>query len=178
MANYTNPDGLVVEQGTQGIANNARYTEIAGDSAVRELVVDWRYNSLPGLDQAVYPSTTATQFSERIPYIPANSIVLSALTLVTTAFAGGTSYTMGLYQKDGTAISATAIWTGMLLASLNTKGKIARPDGVLVQDTSGVYALTSASSTQNAYLRVIATGTFTAGRARTVIRYVPPGPGL
>lgn len=179
MANYTNFDGLLVENGPQGsFQNNVRYQEIANHGAVRELVIDWRYNSLPTFDAATTPTASATFFSERIPYIPANSIVLSALTVVNTAFAGGTSYTMGFYQKDGTAISATGIWTGMLTASLNAKGKIARPDGVLVQDTSGVYALTTFSATQNGYIRAVATGTFTAGRARTTIRYIPQGPGL
>lgn len=178
MPSYTNLDNLVVQVGRMGTtAGNVLFTE-TNDYPVRSLIIDWRFNALPTYDQDQGGGTTPDSFSEAVPFIPRNSIILSANTIVTQAFTGGTSYTMGLYQKNGTAISATAIWTGMALASLNTIGKIARPDGVLVKDTSGTYALTSGSSTLDSYIRVVATGSFTAGRARTVIEYIPPGPGL
>ena len=182
MPKYTNSDNMVVQVGRQGtFAGNVQYQQIRDSgSPFSYLIIDWRYNSLPGFDQDTGGGATPDSFSEAIPYIPANSMIRDAYTIITTAFAGGTSFVMGTYQKGGTVIDADGIYTGteLALAGMNAAGKIMRPDGVLVRHTTGTFAETTASATLNSYILVTATGTFTAGRARTVIEYILPGPGL
>lgn len=181
MPTYTNSDNLVVQVGRQGIyAGNVKYQEVRNDGALSYLIIDWRYNSLPGFDQDTGGGTTPDSFSEAVPYIPANSLVTNVWTVVTTAFASGTSYVMGTYQKDGTVIDADGFYTGteLAVAGMNAKGKILRPDGVDVLTSTGTFDDAVVHTTANAYVLITATGTFTAGRARTVIQYINMGPGL
>lgn len=181
MATWTNGDGLVTQLGAQGIyAGNVKYQQIENDGPLSYLVIDWRYNSLPGFDADASGGSTPDSFSDAVPYIPANSLVVDVYTIVTTAFASGTSYVMGTYNKAGTAIDADGFYTGteLAVANMNAKGKILLPDGVDVRRTSGTFDDATVSSTADAYVVVTATGTFTAGRARTVISYIRPGPGL
>lgn len=179
MAIYTNADNLKIQFGTQGV-QNVRYQEVKGFGPIQRLVIDWRYNALPGLDEDFGGGTTPDRFSEAIPYIPANSLVTNVYTVVTTAFAGGTSYVMGTYQKDGTVVDADGFYTGteLAVANMNAKGKILRADGVDVLTSTGTFDDAVVHTTANTYVLVTATGTFTAGRARTVIEYLLDGPGL
>ena len=180
MAKHTNADGLVTQLGRQGIyAGNVQYQQY-DEGPMGYLIIDWRYDSLPGFDQDASGGATPDVFSEAIPYIPANSAVIDVTTIVTTTFAGGTSYVMGLYNKAGTAIDADGFYTGTVLAVAGNAldaGKVKKPDGVDVMFTSGTFDGASTHATSNGYVLVTATGTFTAGRARTVVQYLRPGPG-
>ena len=100
--------------------------------------------------------------------IPAGSTIVRALLRVVTAFAGGTSYTVGLAQGDGTPISATGLFTAanLPLASLTPAGKLVTGTGALVGTVS--------HATLNGELVVAATGTFTAGRAEIIVDYLTP----
>ncbi len=181
MATWTNGDGLVTQLGAQGIyAGNVKYQQIENDGPLSYLVIDWRYNSLPGFDADASGGSTPDSFSDAVPYIPKNSLVVDVYTIVTTAFAGATtSYVMGTYTKAGVAIDADGFYTGTELAVANMgAGKILLPDGVDVRRTSGTFDDSVVSTTENAYVLVTVTNTPTAGRARTVISYIRPGPGL
>ncbi len=100
--------------------------------------------------------------------IPAGSTIVRALLRVVTAFAGGTSYTVGLAQADGTPISATGLFTAanLPLASLTPAGKLVTGTGALVGAVS--------SATLDGELVVAASGTFTAGRAEIIVEYLTP----
>lgn len=100
--------------------------------------------------------------------IPAGSTIVRALLRVVTAFAGGTSYTVGLAQANGTPISATGLLTAanLPLASLTPAGKLITGTGALVGTVS--------HATLDGELVVAASGTFTAGRAEIIVEYLTP----
>jgi hypothetical protein len=156
------------------------YQNVKNQGPYDYLVIDWRFNSLPGFDQDAGGGNTPDSFSEAIPYIPKGSIVVDVHTVITQAFAGGTSYVMGTYQKNGTVIDADGFYnaTELALANMDAVGDYLRPNGVDVLRSTGTFDDFAVSATQDAYVLVTATGTFTAGRARTVVQYMPPGPGL
>lgn len=145
-------------------------TKYVGDKGEEVLEVTFSYDDLPtyGLDEAIYR-------------IPANARIKEATLTVITAFAGGTSYDIGLYQEDGTVIDADGIDAAIALAAINTAGNRVRSDGALV--SSFTVDATSVSTTEPpAYtaptigaaagqIVVAATGTFTAGKARLRVVY-------
>ena len=113
------------------------------------------YDDLPA------EGTGEMQFS-----FPAYSKILSARLEVLTAFAGGTSYNLGLYQSDGTVIDADGIDAAVALASIDARGDLIECDGALIGASIGAAA---------GELRVAATGTFTAGKAKLVVEYMEEG---
>lgn len=119
------------------------------------VAVDFRYDDLP----------TNSTTDEGILVIPAKSFLVSARLEVLEAFAGGTSYDIGLVQTDGTAIDADGLFAALALASINGVGKWAVGAGALVGAVS--------SLTLDGQIKVAATGTFTAGRARLIVEYIP-----
>lgn len=112
---------------------------------------------------------------EAILRIPANARIKSATLRVITAFAGGTSYNIGLNQPDGTVVDADGIDAGILLAAIDAVGETVICDGALVENFT--IDATSVSTTEPplytaptiganaAQVVVVATGTFTAGKA-------------
>jgi len=96
--------------------------------------------------------------------LPAFAQIKSATLQVITAFAGGTSYNLGLYQEDGTVIDADGIDAAVALTVIDAVGDIVNCDGALV---AGVVSVGAAAG----QLRVAATGTFTAGKAKLEIVY-------
>lgn len=124
------------------------------DGTVRELVIDFDFNSLPSTD-----ATDALVLA-----IPANSLIESAVLTVKTAFAGGTSLAVGLSTTAGVAVDADGLITdaNAPLANVNAAGKIVKGSGALVGVSSG------SAATQ---VTVTATGTFTAGKATLVVKY-------
>jgi len=122
-------------------------------TVVQEVV--FSYDDLPtyGLDEAILR-------------IPANSFIVAARLQVITAFAGGTSYDIGLYEEDGTVIDADGIDAGVLLAAIDAVGETVLCDGALVQGLAGI-------GTAAGQVVVAATGTFTAGKARLLVEYQP-----
>lgn len=116
-------------------------------------------------------------------FIPSGSIIHSASLQVVTAFAGGTSYDIGLQQKDGTEIDNDGLWDALLLANINAANEVTMAEthdgtnsGALVNDAV-ILADLAASYTPIAadgYLTVAATGTFTAGKARVLVSYTDP----
>lgn len=113
----------------------------------------WAFDDLPaeGLDQL-------------IQRIPANARITSATLRVITAFAGGTSYNIGLFEEDGTVIDADGIDAAIALTAIDAIGETVDCDGALVGNTAGIG--TAAGS-----VRIAATGTFTAGKASLIVEY-------
>ncbi len=126
----------------------------------KQLIVDFSFNSLP-----TYSSTNAANL-----VIPVNSLILSARLEVLTLFAGGTSLAVGLNRNGtGTAIDADGLITDAnagLTALDDTVGERVIGTGALVGAVS--------DATYDAQVVVAATGTFTAGKARLVVEFIPP----
>jgi hypothetical protein len=115
---------------------------------------EFSFNRLPA------PGTTNIE-----QVIPAHSSILTARLVVKTAFAGGTSYTVGLQQADGTEIDNDGLLTAATLgvAALTPRGKTIVGTGALVGTTIGA---------NKGELVVVSSGTFTAGRAEIIVEYV------
>lgn len=147
----------------------------------RQLVLTYQF------DQAVPETGIATPNLDALQLvIPAQSHILAAYWSTQTAFAGGTSFTLGLANAaTGAAISATALFTGgatgLLLANINAAGKWVKGDGAFfsgVVGTSGAAGLLEADVSldnnlvsADAVLTITPTGVFTAGVAKIIVEY-------
>lgn len=129
---------------------------IKTEGYVKQLVVDFDHASLP-VDSAD---------GSMVIEIPADSFIVSSKLHVKEAAAGGTSYTIGLTQSDGTAIDADGLHTA---AQLVTAGLT--EDAWLVGGGALVGATIGAAGGQ---IDVVATGTFTAGKYRLIVEYILP----
>jgi len=111
---------------------------------------EWQfaYDDLP-----TYGSTNI-QFA-----IPANATIVSSKWITGTAWAGGTSLNVGLYQGDGTVIDADGLDAAI---TPTTAGAVIDGNGALVGATIGANA---------GELTVAATGTYTAGTATVIVEY-------
>jgi len=101
---------------------------------------------------------------EAILRIPANSRVIKSTLRVITAFAGGTSYVIGLNQPDGTVIDADGLHASFVTAAIDAVGETVVGGGALVGNTAG-------TGTADGQVVVAATGTYTAGRAVLEVEY-------
>lgn len=103
-------------------------------------------------------------------YLPANSSVIRATLVVTTAATGGTSFTLGTYGIAGGAIAATGLITATegVLANVDTIGKRTYGAGSLVSASVG----TAGVGTADAYITMAVVGTFTAGKGFIYIDYI------
>ena len=90
-------------------------------------------------------------------YLPAGSVVTGVTVMpADETFAGGTSYAVKMVEDDGTAISD-------LVAAIT-----------LAQMNSGVVATVADATvgSDDAYIEVEATGTFTAGAGKVIVHYI------
>jgi hypothetical protein len=115
---------------------------------------------------------TVDGFTEADFYLPINSSVLRVTLLTTVAATGGTSITVGTFQKTGTVISATNLLTATegVIANMDTIGKRIYGAGALVSATAG----TAGTGLVDAYVGITTAGTFTAGQGRILIDYITP----
>ena len=152
---WTNDDGLIVGFGVRDVEDErAGVTNTAGN--VEEVVLDFAYDDLP----------TNGENDGRILSIPANSLILSSKLYVKTAAAGGTSYTIGLAQADGTAIDADGLHTAAQLVTASlTAGAWLVGAGALVGAEVGA---------ADGQIVVADTGTYTAGEYRLVVEFMRP----
>lgn len=163
---WYNDDGLLVRYGqdqareTQSVMAHPR---TAG--ALRHMVVDINWDDLPTFTTDSNNDGSLNKFSGQDNFIPANSFITNAYLVVETAFADGTSYDIGLYDEDGSAIDADGIDAGVALAALGADEAVVC-DGALVRGTATI-------GSSNGYLVVAETGTFTAGKAKLFIEYLP-----
>ncbi len=152
---WTNDDGLKVGFGTRTPEDKiGGVTRVAGN--VKEVVLDFNYDDLPG----------AGGSDLQVLSIPAGSQIIGSKLNVKTAAAGGTSYTIGLVEADGTAIDADGLHTALQLVTASlTAGAWLDGGGALIGASIG---------SADGQIVVGATGTFTAGAYRLVIEYIEP----
>jgi len=118
------------------------------------LVVDFNYDDLP-----TYGANGQMNIE-----IPADAFIVSTHLHVVTAAAGGTSYTIGLYQSDSTVIDADGLHTAAQLVTASLT-----EDAWLVGSGALIGASIGAAAGQ---ITVAATGTFTAGSYRLYVKYI------
>lgn len=155
---YTNTDGLRVltndDQGavkTQGTSPGAMH---------QTLVVDVTLTS-------VGTTFGSANIDLMNPVIPANSLILSATLVMTTAATSGGAPTLdiGTYNAAGTAIQATGIDAAIALTAIDAIGETVRCDGVHTTVT-GLVAV-------DAYVGLKwNTAAYTAGAGKLYIEYV------
>jgi hypothetical protein len=182
-APWTNPDGLQVEFGNywsdpKNFVNRARSVSTAGE--VRQIVIDYDLRRIDA-GTTYFPADlnndgTNDGFSDKDVRLPANASVLRVTMVAKTAAVGGTSWTLGTYQRDGTVISATSLITATegVTANQNAVGKRLYGNGALVATTAG----TAGVGTVPAFLALSVVGTFTGGTGKIVIEYVEPLPDV
>ena len=158
MGNYTNADGMQVQYGEQAVA------VVGGtDAPSKRLVVAFDYANLPSFTADLNNDGTKNGFFGGDANIPAGAFITNAYIVVTTAFAGGTSYNIGLYNAAGSALDADGIDAAVATAAL-AANKAVVCNGASVRGT-----VTEAAA---GYVVIAATGTFTAGAAKLVIEYI------
>lgn len=126
--------------------------KVAKHGSITEVEYEFTYDDLPAADDGNAMNIT----------IPANSLLLDSYLKVGTAWAGGTSINIGLVQEDGTAIDADGLDAAVATASLTANAIIAG-DGALVGASVGA---------NDAVVEIAATGTYTAGSAKLLVRYM------
>lgn len=178
-APWTNADGLQVEFGSywtdpKNFVNRARAVDTSG--YVKQIVIDYDLTRIAN-GETFYPADlnndgTRDGFSDKDVRLPANASVLRVTQVAKTAAAGGTSWTLGTYQKNGTAISANSLITATegVTANQNAVGKRLYGNGALVASTAGTAGVGSVPG----FLALTVTGTFTAGTGFIIIEYVEP----
>ncbi len=161
---YTNEAGLGVTNHYGARKTEARYGgEYVTKGSVKEHVIRFNFAEVPNSGFNTNP---------KFHFISKDATILSARLVVREAFAGGTSYQVGVYKlSDGTAIDADGLITATeaAIANLGTVGAAVIGKGALI-GTKG--------PSEAFVVGVTGTGTFTAGDAEIVIEYAdaPPAP--
>lgn len=156
---WRNSDGLKVKFGssTKPYADNVG--AFSAGPVEEVLVVDFDYTDLPS------KNTNDTDAAK----IPAGSMITGGYLLVDQAWVGGTSLAIGLVRSDGsTAIDADGLVTDAGV------GAVAALTAGLVTVCDGALASNDVIGANDGYIYATATGTFTAGSARLVVKYIPP----
>ena len=157
MADWTNSDGLEVRfNGPEAGPTGASVSTLG---AVKNLVLDFDFATA---------ITAAADAHEA--FIPAGSYIKSATLIVTTAAtsAGTATLSIGLAQKDGTAINSTGIDATIALTALDAVTEVVKCDGTLAGGTASI-------GSANGYVYTTPTtgaDVFTAGRGKLVIEYI------
>ena len=164
---WTNNDGLQVRFGKERSGYGrvkAGLVRTSGNE--NELVIDFTWDNMPGFDADADGDGTLDSFDENNEYIPANAVIKEAVLYVTSDWTGTSTpaMTIGLYQQNGTVIDADGIDAAIAEAALDTNDVVVCDGALASHDSVGA---------ADAFVRVYAsTGTFTAGSARLVIRFV------
>lgn len=152
MADWTNSDGLEVRFVNPEAGQTGAGVSTLG--AVKNLVLDFNFATA---------ITAAADGHEA--FIPAGSYIKSATLIVTSAMTGTSgTLTIGLAQKDGTAIDADGIDVAIAQADLEAS-EVVKCNG----DLAGGVLSTGA---YNGYVYTTLGGTVTGGRGRLVIEYI------
>jgi len=141
--------------------NNRFGGALPGNGAIRQLEYVFSYDDLP-----------AASTSEMEHLIPDNSTILEVYIYALEAFTGGTSYDIDLVDTAGGAIGSgeDKLYDALTTAEMTTIGETNLSS--LHSGTNSGDAL-NIQITEPSQLQVVATGTFTAGKARVVIDYIP-----
>jgi hypothetical protein len=152
MATQINSDGLLLRFGRDQGKRGAKAGVTTSTTKRNELVL---FVDLEGAARTIYSTDrnndgTVDGFSGLDTPIPANARILSQNAIQIEAPAGGTSFTVGTYQLDGTVDVA---------------------DGIRVAaGTDGAQVGTQLTAAR--YVGVVTTGTYTAGKYKIIIEYM------
>ena len=132
-------------------------------SHIKEVSWTFTYDNLP----------VHSESNKLIQQLPANIIPLEAYLYVHTAFASGTSYDIDLVEPDGTAIHSgeDKLWDALAVAEIDASVVTAAIKSSTHGGTNSGDAL-NVKTDEIAQLQVVATGTFTAGKATISLRYL------
>ncbi len=102
-------------------------------------------------------------------YLPAGSCITRAYFVTTEIGAGGTDFTVGTYQVNGTVIDADGLVdaTDGAIANMGTVGEIIVASGDLLDSGTGQVGIA-----QDSWVAVTTNGTFTAGKGRLIIEVI------
>ena len=141
--------------------NNKFGGHLPGNGAIRQLEYVFSYDDLP-----------AAGTSEMELLIPDNSMIVDVYWQTLDTFAGGTSYDIDVVTTAGAAIGSgeDKLYDALILSEINAIGEMSVSS--THSGTNSGNAL-NVQLTEPAQLQVAATGTFTSGKARIVIDYIP-----
>ena len=125
---------------------------------VKTLKMSFTYDDLP----------VASATNGLLAFIPSGSTIVDCQVAATTAFAGGTSYDIGLEQQDGTDIDVDGLFDALVVANLTPAG-----DGSSALNHAGTNSglLCGQQVQTDAYIIIAETGTHTAGAGEITIQY-------
>lgn len=141
--------------------NNKFGGKLPGDGGIKQLEYVFSYDDLP-----------AASLLEMEHLMGDNALIVDANFEVIVGFAGGTSYDIDVVDTAGGAIGTgeDKLWDLLAVADINVAGE---------RSVSSTHGGTNSGNALNvqlvspAQLQVVATGTFTAGKARILIDYIP-----
>lgn len=124
------------------------------------------------------PSWSAGRANDAVwAQIPALAVITECYLIVEDAFVGGTSLEVGtVLASSGAAVDADGLIPAAVGVTANLgAGAAILGKGAQVASADADGIITSAQTTGAApvLLSVVAVGTYTAGRARLVVRYIP-----
>jgi len=140
--------------------NNRFGGKLPGDGAIKQLEYVFSYDDLP-----------VASTSEMEHLMGDNALIVDAYIESIETFVGGTSYDIDVVDTAGGAIGTgeDKLWDALITADLAAgERSVSSTHG----GTNSGNAL-NVQLTEPAQLQVVATGTFTAGKARIVIDYIP-----
>ena len=152
MAEFLNADGQVIRFGRDQGKRGARAGVTTSTTKMNELVLTIDLEGAAGARFTMDRTGDGTNdgFSGLDTPIPARARIISQNVIELEAPAGGTNFTVGTFQINGTAIDA---------------------DGIRVAaGTNG--AQVGTQLTQDSYVGVTTTGTYTAGIYKVIVEYM------
>lgn len=149
---WTNADGLVVEFGTRDTVNlEAGLIHTMGNT--QEIHMD------------LFHDHEVTAYAPKAAVIPAGAVVRSAHLVVTEAFAGGTSVSVGIDDVNGTGGDEQDI--DALIAVTTTVNIDAIGNSI---EGAGL-AINGEALAEDCYITVDIIGAYTAGQAKLVVTF-------
>lgn len=149
---WTNADGLVVGFGTRDTVNlEAGLIHTLGNT--QEIQMDVFFNH------------EVTDYAAKSAVIPAGSVIRSAHLVVTEAFVGGTSVSVGIDDVNGTggdALDIDALIGVTLTADIDAIGNSIEGAGV---------AINGEAVSEDVYITLDIIGAYTAGQAKLVVTF-------
>lgn len=170
-------NGVGVSYGPVVATNPFAKKDMNDNTNVRRISINFTYNDLP-------VGGTGRNLSSGP--IPAGSMIIDAYWQTKVAFAGGTSYDVGLEDVDGNAHAQDAtkdgLWDLLALAEINAVNEAnaasvhsgTNSGQLTLRQVDKAAAVAPAWLTEDGYIVVTAAGTFTAGEAVIIVEYIPP----
>lgn len=138
------------------LAFSKKGSKVAGEGSKNQFNCEWTFqmSDLP----------TTSEVDVQIIKLEPNAVIKSVDVFILKALSGGTDFTVGMAQLDGTAIDADGILTTNTTTAVNS---FIPGDGGLINETS--------TSLGNNESQLVATTDHTAGVVKVVVEYVRVG---